>query len=336
MNTPGKIPPIVSPDGEVAALRPLTGIERAAAAETGPHAADDEDWRQEVASRVQNYRTRRHKYNPELCLPLQFQPTPFEEQRRANRSLITSVVPQLEEQEPEPCVPEETMAEEAAPVVVQETPAPPLPLRCVHPRKIIEFPRPAAMPRPLHYELAEPVLEQPRILEAAPEQFELLPAVPAITLDEEVAPAAAVGHEATPRFEAAGVTRRICCAIFDALILALALAGFAAAYWKIAGVMPPLRSRAAALAVAATLSVFWIGYHYCFLVWGGATAGMRLARIEPRSFDGEALTRRGRRRRALSMLVSLIAAGLGFAWTLLDDERLSWHDRISRSYLAPL
>src|SRR5947209_6582664 len=57
-----------------AAARPLTGIERAAVEVQSATT----DWREEVASHVQNYRTRRRKYNPDLCLPLQ-----FEEQRRA-------------------------------------------------------------------------------------------------------------------------------------------------------------------------------------------------------------------------------------------------------------
>jgi hypothetical protein len=323
-----------------AGIRPLTGIERARAEAERLAAGDmtSEDWREEVAARVQNYRTRRRRYNPELSLPLD-----FEEQRRANRHLVSSAL-----QEP---VIEAVAIEEDVVRLAEEPPAPPVvaeamaeappasvaPIRCVHPRKIIEFPRSQAPPRPLYYELAEPMLEDaaPRILEAPPEQFELLPAVPAITLDEDQQPVAPTEEEEQfARIETASIARRLCCAVIDAVVIGIALAAFGFAFWKITDSVPLLRSRAAAMAIAAAIGIFWMAYHYAFLVYGRATLGMRLARVETRSFAGEALDRRARRLRALAMLVSLIAAGLGFAWTLLDEQRLSWHDRISRSYLA--
>src|SRR5215471_7488514 len=92
MTMHGKIP---HGSRDRASAAALTGIERAAA-EAGVTPAD---WREEVASRVQNYRSRRGKYNPDLCLPLEFQPSQFEEQRRANRSLIAGASPAREEVE---------------------------------------------------------------------------------------------------------------------------------------------------------------------------------------------------------------------------------------------
>lgn len=333
----GKIPRGPRDSASAAAL---SGIELAAA-EAG---LTPPDWREEVASCVQNYRSRRGKYNPDLCLPLQFQPSQFEEQRRANRSLITGAPPAQDpvEDAPQlashgPALAEDGPPEPAQPAAAGNLPVPnarpAAPIRCVHPRKIIEFPRPSAPLRPLHYELAEPVLEAPRILEAPPEQFELLPEVPAITLDEPAA-AAARPEEQTARVAAASVARRICCGVLDALTIAAATAIFFVTFWKIASGLPLLRSRAAAMVVLAVPAILWIAYQYCFLVFGHATVGMRVARLEAVSFEGKALNRRARRRRALAMLISLIAAGLGFAWALLDDERLCWHDRISRSYLA--
>ena len=38
------------------------------------------------------------------------------------------------------------------------------------------------------------------------------------------------------------------------------------------------------------------------------------------------------RRRAA--LVSLLALGLGFLWSLWDPERLTWHDRLSRTRIV--
>jgi hypothetical protein len=39
------------------------------------------------------------------------------------------------------------------------------------------------------------------------------------------------------------------------------------------------------------------------------------------------------RGRILAVLLSACPLGLGFVWAALDEDRLTWHDRISRMYL---
>jgi len=39
------------------------------------------------------------------------------------------------------------------------------------------------------------------------------------------------------------------------------------------------------------------------------------------------------RRRLGALLLSLIPVGLGIVWSLFDDDRLCWHDRLSKTYL---
>jgi hypothetical protein len=34
-------------------------------------------------------------------------------------------------------------------------------------------------------------------------------------------------------------------------------------------------------------------------------------------------------------VLSLASLGLGYAWTFLDEDQLSWHDRITKTHLAP-
>jgi len=34
------------------------------------------------------------------------------------------------------------------------------------------------------------------------------------------------------------------------------------------------------------------------------------------------------------MLFSLLSLGLGFAWELVDEDSLCWHDRITRTFPA--
>jgi hypothetical protein len=38
------------------------------------------------------------------------------------------------------------------------------------------------------------------------------------------------------------------------------------------------------------------------------------------------------RRRVGAQMLAVCPLGLGLLWVLLDDDRLGWHDRISRMY----
>jgi uncharacterized RDD family membrane protein YckC len=73
-------------------------------------------------------------------------------------------------------------------------------------------------------------------------------------------------------------------------------------------------------------------YQVLFFWFSEATPGMRCARIALCTFDDENPTRRAIRRRGLAMLLSACPLGLGFLWAALDEDRLTWHDRISRMY----
>ena len=39
--------------------------------------------------------------------------------------------------------------------------------------------------------------------------------------------------------------------------------------------------------------------------------------------------------RTIGACVSVIAVGIGFAWALVDEERLTWHDYISKTFPSP-
>jgi uncharacterized RDD family membrane protein YckC len=60
---------------------------------------------------------------------------------------------------------------------------------------------------------------------------------------------------------------------------------------------------------------------------------MRYAGLALCTFDDQLPTREQRYHRLLAMLVSVLPAGLGVAWSIFDEERLSWHDRLSGTYL---
>jgi hypothetical protein len=59
---------------------------------------------------------------------------------------------------------------------------------------------------------------------------------------------------------------------------------------------------------------------------------MRYAKIALCTFDDENPSRRAMRGRIGALLLSALPLGLGFLWTFFDEDHLSWHDRITRTY----
>ena len=80
-----------------------------------------------------------------------------------------------------------------------------------------------------------------------------------------------------------------------------------------------------------------IGGFYRVLWWlaGADTPGMLWSRLRLLDFDGRPPTRRQRAHRFAGACLSLASAGLGLMWALGDEEKLAWHDHISRTFPSP-
>jgi uncharacterized RDD family membrane protein YckC len=88
-----------------------------------------------------------------------------------------------------------------------------------------------------------------------------------------------------------------------------------------------------ALATASVLLVaFFAIYQWLFFTYAEGTPGMRYAKIALCTFDDENPTRKSMRARVAALMLSALPLGLGFLWALLDDDRMTWHDRITRTY----
>ena len=81
----------------------------------------------------------------------------------------------------------------------------------------------------------------------------------------------------------------------------------------------------ALLAVAALYQAF-------FLLTTMSTPGMLYAGLSLCTFDDEVPTRVQLRDRLGALMVSLLPMGLGLVWSVFDEDHLSWHDRLSRTY----
>jgi uncharacterized RDD family membrane protein YckC len=76
---------------------------------------------------------------------------------------------------------------------------------------------------------------------------------------------------------------------------------------------------------------------YCYF-WclKGQTLGMQAWRIRLRSFDGGEITLPRALLRCAGAVLSLLPAGAGFFWCLVDRRRRYWHDYISKTELELL
>lgn len=95
--------------------------------------------------------------------------------------------------------------------------------------------------------------------------------------------------------------------------------------------LPAVRT-AETLGVSLLLLVGLV-YHAVSLLTLRATPGMLYAGIGICTFDDEEPTHAQLRDRLVATLVSLLPMGLGLAWSAFDENHLSWHDRLSRTYL---
>jgi uncharacterized RDD family membrane protein YckC len=294
--------PVVTPQMEAAATTLVTAATSEPPAFYRP--AEPPVWRDEVSSRVDAYQAKRgrgRRYDGNSSLSLNFEPLP--ELELASPARYGAVRLEPVERPPE--------------------------------AKVLEFPKPvapAAMELPLADELAEPVVETPRILDV-PEGAHALPEQPLADIKLAELEPAPVARSVVPALPIAPLGPRVGAGLIDLLVILTATAIFGMIFMMIAKELPQGRELAAcALALPALL---WAVYHYLFLVRCGTTPGMEMAQLRLAHFQETArVSLNQRRARALAMSVSAMSLWLGFLWTVIDQDRLAWHDRISHTFLA--
>jgi len=86
------------------------------------------------------------------------------------------------------------------------------------------------------------------------------------------------------------------------------------------------------IGVALAIGVF---YRFIWVQANCDTPGMRFANLKLVDFDGRDPTREQRGKRQIAGLLSLLSAGLGLVWAMVDEESLTWHDHISKTFPTP-
>jgi uncharacterized RDD family membrane protein YckC len=79
-----------------------------------------------------------------------------------------------------------------------------------------------------------------------------------------------------------------------------------------------------------------VGFFCWFWLRGGQTLGMRAWRVMLVRDDGAPLTLRDALLRQAAALLSWASLGVGFAWSLFDAQRLTWHDKLTATRLVML
>jgi len=185
---------------------------------------------------------------------------------------------------------------------------------------------------------------------------------------EREGPAFQPAARPAPLPQIASIARRLMAAAIDASILLAGFLAFAAAFlfaarhsipWNAAATVPTaslaldrhsalarlsahiaapiaahtgLQPRLAFVAGALVLALLVLLYQALFFTFSDSTPGMRCARIGLCTFDNDNPTRRAMRHRILAVLVSVCPLGLGLLWAAFDEDRLAWHDRLTRTY----
>jgi uncharacterized RDD family membrane protein YckC len=120
--------------------------------------------------------------------------------------------------------------------------------------------------------------------------------------------------------------------IIDAACLLFAFGGFVALFGSLGGQLTLSKMNAAVY--LAALSVVYFQYFALFTVFGATTPGMMFRGLQVMSFSGEPPTPRQLLLRSAGYMLSAGIGLIGFLWAVWDEDQLTWHDRLSKTYLS--
>lgn len=126
---------------------------------------------------------------------------------------------------------------------------------------------------------------------------------------------------------------RLMAAAFDLSMVIIGVALFLLVFY-VAGGRLVLNAHTAPLC-AGLAAVFYLMYELLWTMADTDSAGMRWAHLKLVDFDGRQPVRDQRLFRLAAGGLSILAAGLGVMWALVDEESLTWHDHISKTFPAP-
>jgi uncharacterized RDD family membrane protein YckC len=128
----------------------------------------------------------------------------------------------------------------------------------------------------------------------------------------------------------AAPTHRLVAAAVDGSLILVGVAVFLAIFF-VSGGQVALDRQALSFILGVTV-VIALFYRALWCLANGDSPGMRFAGLRLVDFDGHRPDREQRGIRQVASLLSLLSAGLGLVWALVDEEKLTWHDHISKTF----
>jgi len=122
--------------------------------------------------------------------------------------------------------------------------------------------------------------------------------------------------------------------LIDATCLAFAYGGFLALFGSLGGQFA--FNKLSAAVYFFSFAFVYLQYFGLFTIFGGSTPGMMVGGLQVASFSGDLPTPRQYLLRAIGYLLSAGTCFLGFLWVFWDEDGLTWHDRLSQTYLAEI
>ena len=156
--------------------------------------------------------------------------------------------------------------------------------------------------------------------------------VPPASEAEAPAPADGEPSERYALYPVAALHDRRMAAVIDVVCLLFAYGGFLALFGSLGGQFT--LSKLSAAVYAATLAIVYLQYFALFTVFGGTTPGMMFRGLQVASFSGDQPSPRQMLLRVAGYVLSAGTFLMGFLWAWWDEDTLTWHDRLSRTYLS--
>jgi uncharacterized RDD family membrane protein YckC len=86
------------------------------------------------------------------------------------------------------------------------------------------------------------------------------------------------------------------------------------------------------MALGVSFVLLSLFYGLIWAIAGRETAGMDWTDLQLITFDGFPVDARSRAVRFASTWLSFCSGGLGLVWAVADEENLTWHDHISKTF----
>jgi len=129
------------------------------------------------------------------------------------------------------------------------------------------------------------------------------------------------------------VAHRAMAAVADGALAVLALAVFLTTF-HLAGAEIVLSKETMPYYAAAAILIL-LFYRILFVIANRDTPGTRWTGLRVLDFDGRTPSRKQRWYRLIGGCVGSIAVGIGLIWAIFDEERLTWHDHMSKTFPTP-